>query len=52
MKAAIVSEAGKPPVYGDFPAPEQVINHLNGLWENQRAPGRRAAVVPTAEVRF
>lgn len=24
MKAAIVSEAGKPPVYGDFPAPERV----------------------------
>ncbi|GAB2978357.1 cysteine hydrolase family protein [Nocardioides montaniterrae] len=38
--------------WGEFPAPELVVNHLNGLWANQKAPGRTAAVVPTAEVEF
>lgn len=38
--------------WGDFPPPEQVINHLNGYWSGQRAPGRTAAVVSTAEVAF
>lgn len=38
--------------WGDFPAPEQVVNHLNGYWAEQRAPGRTAAVVATAEVTF
>ncbi|MCL2541170.1 MAG: cysteine hydrolase [Nocardioidaceae bacterium] len=36
--------------WGDFPPPEQVIAHLNAMWDNQRAPGRTAAVVPTADV--
>jgi nicotinamidase-related amidase len=38
--------------WGDFPAPEHVINHLNGVWSQQRAPGRTAAVVPAADVTF
>jgi nicotinamidase-related amidase len=38
--------------WGDFPPPEQVITHLNGAWEGQRAPGRTAAVIPTAEIAF
>jgi nicotinamidase-related amidase len=32
------------------PAPEQVIAHTNLYWSWQDAPGRTAAVVPTAEV--
>ncbi|MEV3858109.1 cysteine hydrolase family protein [Streptomyces sp. NPDC050095] len=34
------------------PAPAQVIAHTNLYWEGQRAPGRTAAVVDTAEVSF
>ena len=36
--------------WGDLPAPELVINHLNEMWRGQRAPGRTASVVPAAEV--
>ena len=34
------------------PPPEQVIAHTNLYWRNQSAPGRTAAVVPTASLRF
>jgi nicotinamidase-related amidase len=34
------------------PPPEQVIAHTNLYWSFQSAPGRTAAVVPTAEVAF
>ncbi|WP_370290937.1 cysteine hydrolase family protein [Nocardioides sp.] len=34
------------------PAPEQVVAHTNLLWSGQRAPGRTAAVVSSAEVDF
>ncbi|MFI2433229.1 cysteine hydrolase family protein [Streptomyces sp. NPDC018693] len=34
------------------PAPEQVIAHTNFYWNGQRAPGRRAATVDTADVTF
>jgi nicotinamidase-related amidase len=39
------SEWGAPP-------PEQVIAHTNLYWQDQAAPGRRAAVVNTADVSF
>ncbi|NUU32879.1 cysteine hydrolase family protein [Arthrobacter sp. C9C5] len=34
------------------PPPELVIAHTNLYWQNQTAPGRTAAVVPTKEVTF
>ena len=34
------------------PPPEQVIAHTNLYWSYQRAPGRQAAVVDTADVVF
>jgi hypothetical protein len=34
------------------PPPEKVIAHTNLYWAEQSAPGREAAVVPTAEVAF
>lgn len=34
------------------PPPEQVIAHTNLYWSGQRAPGRTAGTVPTAEVDF
>ena len=34
------------------PTPDKVIAHTNLYWENHRAPGRIAAVQPTAEVSF
>ncbi|AQA02151.1 cysteine hydrolase [Mycobacterium sp. MS1601] len=34
------------------PPPDQVIAHTNLYWSFQRAPGREAGVVPTAEVTF
>jgi nicotinamidase-related amidase len=34
------------------PPPEQVIAHTNLYWGFQRAPGREAGTVPTAEVDF
>ncbi|WP_433301484.1 isochorismatase family protein [Actinoplanes sp. CA-030573] len=34
------------------PGPDQVIAHTNLYWQYQSAPGRAAAVVPTAEVNF
>ena len=34
------------------PSPGDVITHTNLYWSYQRAPGRTAAVVPTAEVSF
>lgn len=34
------------------PPPEQVIAHTNLYWRYQTAPGRTAAVVPTAEIAF
>lgn len=34
------------------PAPELVISHTNLYWSFQAAPGRAAAVVPAADVRF
>lgn len=39
------SEYGMPPV-------EKVIAHTNGYWNSQRAPGRTAAVVATADISF
>ncbi|MDT8913426.1 isochorismatase family protein [Amycolatopsis sp. PS_44_ISF1] len=34
------------------PPPEQVIAHTNLYWSHQRAPGRTAAAVSAAQVRF
>jgi nicotinamidase-related amidase len=34
------------------PSPDLVIAHTNMYWEGQAAPGRNAAVTPTAEVAF
>lgn len=34
------------------PAPELAISHINMYWQFQGAPGRRAAVVSTADVEF
>ncbi|MFD3508599.1 isochorismatase family protein [Nocardia sp. NPDC058666] len=34
------------------PKPEEVIAHTNLYWQFQQAPGRTAAVTPTAEVDF
>lgn len=34
------------------PSPDLVIAHTNLYWDNQKAPGRTAAVVETAEVDF
>ena len=34
------------------PTPDKVIAHTNLYWQYQRAPGRTAAVQPTAEVDF
>ncbi|HEX6886905.1 MAG TPA: isochorismatase family protein [Candidatus Nanopelagicales bacterium] len=34
------------------PPPAQVIAHTNLYWQYHRAPGRTAAVVPTADVQF
>ena len=34
------------------PPPQQVIAHTNLYWQYQRAPGRTAAVAPTADVAF
>ena len=34
------------------PTPDKVIAHTNLYWENHRAPGRTAAVQPTADVTF
>lgn len=34
------------------PTPDKVIAHTNLYWDNHTAPGRRAATVPTKEVRF
>ncbi|CCQ16414.1 Isochorismatase hydrolase [Rhodococcus sp. AW25M09] len=34
------------------PLPEQVIAHTNMYWDNQTAPGRIAAAVPTEDIAF
>jgi nicotinamidase-related amidase len=34
------------------PPPEQVISHTNLYWSFQTAPGREAAVVPSADISF
>ncbi|GAA1446906.1 isochorismatase family protein [Leifsonia poae] len=34
------------------PTPDKVIAHTNLYWDNHRAPGRTAAVVPAADVAF
>ena len=34
------------------PPPDQVIAHTKLYWRNQSAPGRQAAVVPTAKLQF
>jgi nicotinamidase-related amidase len=34
------------------PTPEDVVNHTNLYWQYQRAPGREAGVVTTAELDF
>ena len=34
------------------PTPDLVIAHTNLYWQGQRAPGRRAGAVETAEVSF